>query len=149
MVCPYGNLSAFRDPSTPHFCVIRAYRICWWFLVCLSLRILPLNRRVTACSSKFTLISRTVNIFVPYVTSAGPSGRARGLRRGYADVRLQNLRFPIWPVHLSVVYCQVEVCVAGRSLVQRSPTECIVLQCDHMIEEPHWEGLGPLGLSSH
>ena len=92
----------------------------------LSLRIVPLNRCVTPCSSKFTLISRTVNIFVPYVTSAGPSGRARGLRRGYAVVRLQSLRVPISPVHLSVVCCQVEVCAAGRSLVQRSPTECSV-----------------------
>jgi hypothetical protein len=34
----------------------------------------------------------------------------------------------------------------GPSLVQRSPTECGVSECD---QEPHSRGLGPLGLSSH
>ena len=97
---------------------------------CLSLRIVPQNRFVTPCSSKFTLIIRTVHIFVPYVTSAGPSDRARGLRRGYAVVRMQSLRVPIPPVHLSVVCCQVEACVAGRSLVERSLTKCGVSECD-------------------
>jgi hypothetical protein len=48
----------------------------------LSLRIVPQNRCVTPGSSKFTLITRTVHIFVPYITFAGPSGRARGLRGG-------------------------------------------------------------------
>jgi hypothetical protein len=32
---------------------------------------------------------------------------------------------------VSVVYCQVEVSVSGWSLVQRSPTECGVSECDH------------------
>jgi len=32
---------------------------------------------------------------------------------------------------VSVVYCQVEVCVSSRSLVQRSPTDCGVSECDH------------------
>jgi hypothetical protein len=31
---------------------------------------------------------------------------------------------------VSVVCCQVEVSVSGRSLVQRSPTECGVSECD-------------------
>jgi hypothetical protein len=31
---------------------------------------------------------------------------------------------------VSVVCCQVEVSVTGRSLVQRSPTECGVSECD-------------------
>jgi len=31
---------------------------------------------------------------------------------------------------VSVVYCQVEVSVSGRSLVQSSPTECSVSECD-------------------
>jgi len=30
-----------------------------------------------------------------------------------------------------VVCCQLEVCELGRSLVQRSPTECRVSECDH------------------
>ena len=29
------------------------------------------------------------------------------------------------------VLCQVEVSATGRSLVQRSPTECGVFECDH------------------
>jgi hypothetical protein len=31
---------------------------------------------------------------------------------------------------VSIVCCQVEVFASGRSLVQRSPTECGVSQCD-------------------
>jgi hypothetical protein len=31
---------------------------------------------------------------------------------------------------VSVVCCQVEVCATGWSLVQRSPTECGVSECD-------------------
>jgi hypothetical protein len=31
---------------------------------------------------------------------------------------------------VTVVCCQVEVSVSGRSLVQRSPTECGVSECD-------------------
>jgi hypothetical protein len=31
---------------------------------------------------------------------------------------------------VSVVFCQVEVSATGRSLVQRSPTECGVSECD-------------------
>jgi len=31
---------------------------------------------------------------------------------------------------LVVVYCQVEVSATSRSLVQRSPTECYVSECD-------------------
>ena len=31
---------------------------------------------------------------------------------------------------VSAVCCQVEVCASGRSLVQRSPTECVVSECD-------------------
>jgi hypothetical protein len=31
---------------------------------------------------------------------------------------------------VSVVCCQAEVCVSGRSLVQRSPTDCGASECD-------------------
>ena len=34
---------------------------------------------------------------------------------------------------VSVVCCQVEVSAKGRSLVQRSPTECGVSECDREI----------------
>ena len=33
-------------------------------------------------------------------------------------------------LNVIVTYCQVEVSVTGRSLVQRSPTECGVSECD-------------------
>ena len=32
---------------------------------------------------------------------------------------------------VSVVCCQVVVSASDRSLVQRSPTECVVSECDH------------------
>ena len=59
----------------------------------------------------------------------------RGLRRGFAAARLLELRFQI-PLgdgclsFVSVVCCQVEVSATGRSLLQRSPTECFVCVCD-------------------
>jgi hypothetical protein len=48
--------------------------------------------------------------------------------------------------HESVVCCQVEVLATDRSLVQRSPTDCSVSECDR---EPYGEGLGPRGLLNH
>jgi len=45
------------------------------------------------------------------------------------------------------VCCQVEVSAMGRSLVQRSPTEHSVSDCD--LEIKRSGGLGPLGLSTH
>ena len=36
-----------------------------------------------------------------------------------------------WTFVVSVVCCQVEVPTSGWSLVQRSPTECGVSECDH------------------
>jgi hypothetical protein len=60
----------------------------------------------------------------------------RGLRRGSAAVRLLGLRVRIPPggqeclSAVSVVYCQVEVTVNGRSLVQDYPNECGVSGCD-------------------
>jgi hypothetical protein len=70
-----------------------------------------------------------------------------GLRRGSAAARLLGL----WVRghgHLSlvnVVCCQVEVSVSGWSIVQRSPTECGVSECDHK----QWGGPTPLGLLRH
>jgi hypothetical protein len=49
-----------------------------------------------------------------------------------------------WSV-VSVVCCQVEVSASGRSLVQRSPTECGVSECDHISSTVR----RPLGLSRH
>ena len=68
-------------------------------------------------------------------TTADPSGRPRGLRRGSAVARLLRLWVRISPGHkcvsvVSVVCCQVEVSASCRSLVQRSPTDCSVSECD-------------------
>jgi hypothetical protein len=44
---------------------------------------------------------------------------------------------------LIVVCCQVEVSVMGRSLIQRSPTECCLSVCDHGTSlKRHWPTRG-------
>ena len=60
----------------------------------------------------------------------------RGLRRGSAAANLLGLwvRIPPWAwlsVSTNIVCCLVEVSAPGWSLVQRSPTECGVSECDH------------------
>ena len=62
-----------------------------------------------------------------------PSGREG--RRESAAAHLLGLRVRNRPEHrclslVTVVYCQMEVSVSGRSLVQRSPTVCGVSECD-------------------
>ena len=74
-----------------------------------------------------------------------PSQWLRSLRRGSGAVRLQGLctRIPLgaW-MSVSCEFCQAEVSVASRSLVQRSSTECVV--CLSVILNPQkWGGLGP------
>jgi hypothetical protein len=60
----------------------------------------------------------------------------RGLSRGSAASRLLGLRLRIPPRAWMFVCCecrvcsQVEVSAAGSSLVQRSPTECGLCECD-------------------
>ena len=49
--------------------------------------------------------------------------------------------------HPYVQRCQVEVSGSGWSLVQRSPTECCVSECDR--ESSTVRVLGPVGLQSH
>jgi hypothetical protein len=59
-----------------------------------------------------------------YIHSRWP----RGLRRVSAACRLLGLRVRTLPgtwMSLSCECCQVEVSATGRSLVQRSPTECV------------------------
>jgi hypothetical protein len=58
----------------------------------------------------------------------------RGLRRGSAAARLLGMQVGISTVVsmslVIVVCCQVEVTLMGRSLVQRSPTDCDVSEYD-------------------
>jgi len=56
----------------------------------------------------------------------------RDLRRGSVAAGLLRFGLEYRQGHVcvslvNVVCCQVEVCATGRSLVQRSPTECDVL----------------------
>jgi hypothetical protein len=60
----------------------------------------------------------------------------RGLMRRSAVPRLLGLRARTPPGHgclsrVSVVCCQVEVSASDWPLVQRSPTDCGVSECDH------------------
>jgi hypothetical protein len=68
----------------------------------------------------------------------------RGLRSGSAAARLLEFRVRIppeaWMSLVSVVCCQAEVSASGRSLVQRSPTERGVSECDRE-ESPACYGL--------
>jgi hypothetical protein len=56
----------------------------------------------------------------------GRSQWPRGLRRGSATAGLLGLRVRV----VSIVCCQVEVSASGWSLVQRSPTERGMSECD-------------------
>jgi len=80
-----------------------------------------------------------------YYISADDQISPCGLRRGSAAARLMGLRVPNPPrarMSFVIVVCpQIEVSVRGRSLVQRSPTECGVSEYDHeasIMEEAHW-----------
>jgi len=59
----------------------------------------------------------------------------RGLMRGSADGGFLELGFVSRLKHgclslVSVVRCQIEASALGWSFVQRSPTECVVTECD-------------------
>ena len=95
--------------------------------------------------------SSWINVFKiileTYLCHADP-----GSRGGSAAARLLGLRVGNPPgawmsVSCECCVCQVEVSATGRSLVQRSPTECGVSECD--LETSTMRSLGPLGLSSH
>ena len=63
----------------------------------------------------------------------------RGPRRGSAAALLLRLWVRILPGVSSVVCCQLEVSASGWSLVQRSPTECGVSECNR--EAPSGEAM--------
>jgi hypothetical protein len=65
----------------------------------------------------------------------GTSQLSRGLRRGsflrsLAGIAVSNLARGMDFCLVIVVCCPVKVSATGRSLVQRSPTECCVSECD-------------------
>jgi hypothetical protein len=75
-----------------------------------------------------------------FLTTGVNSGRRfkspRGLRRGSSAVRLLGLwvRIPLGISVVSVLCCQIEVPATGRSLVQRSATECcLLIECHRVV----------------
>jgi hypothetical protein len=86
--------------------------------------------------SKFLLNWIAVNrgLFYSFNVVFCRSKWLRGLRRVSEAVRLLGLRVRIppgkWTSLVSVVCCQVEVSASDWSLIQRSPTECGVSECD-------------------
>jgi hypothetical protein len=74
-----------------------------------------------------------MNTFINDLKHKRRSQWFRGLSRGSMTARLLGLRIRIPPGNVgvppvNVVCCQVEVSATGRSLGQRSPTECGVSQ---------------------
>ena len=70
-----------------------------------------------------------------YIYIYSRSQWSQGLRHGSAFSRLLGLRVLILQGHgclplVSVLCCQVEFSASGWSLVQRSPTECVVSECN-------------------
>ena len=96
--------------------------------------------RVTACSLCTSLLTykwRTKRLSWNYFTNSllRRSQRPRSLRRGAAVVPLLGLRVRIQSGHgclslMNVVCCRVEFSATGWSLVQSSPTESDVSECD-------------------
>jgi hypothetical protein len=87
-------------------------------------------------SSGSTVLPALITIYLITLIIYGLSQGPRSLRRESAAARLLELwvRIPRRHGCLSVVIvvcCQVEVSALVSSLVQRSPTECSVSECDN------------------
>jgi hypothetical protein len=90
---------------------------------------------------------QTVTSFNTFITLAVLCQQPRGLRHGSVVIRLLGLRVWILPgarMSVSCECCQVEASATGRSLIQRSPTECGVPECD--IETSRMSQLRPTGV---
>jgi hypothetical protein len=125
ILCSRPHLSPLHVISPVHFTQVK---FCTHF---------PLRPSTTcpAYSILPDLINMTIRVSVRTSTNyedshyISRSQRPRGLRRRSAAVHLLGLRFRIPPgpwtfVSCECSCCQVEVSATGRSLVQRSPTDC-------------------------
>ena len=110
-----------------------------WLITCLRNYLVPRNWLIRC------LINQSFKLFT-LPNTIWRSQWPRGWRCGSVAARLLRLRIRIPPrVWLSLVNlcCQIEVSAMGRSLVQRSPTECGV---SSVISKPQrWGSLGPSG----
>jgi hypothetical protein len=88
------------------------------------------------------------SLFRPDIWSRRRSPWLRGLRCRSAAARLLDLHVRIAPGAcmsvVSFVCCQVEVSASGRSLVQRSPTDCGAPLCV-IVKPRQWGSSGLLG----
>jgi hypothetical protein len=112
-----------------------------------------MNLKNTNYDSSLLLSGNTVNIlhwWKWHIADADPSGHAVegvGLRPfAYWDCRFESRRGHGSPSLVSVAFCEVEVSATGWSLVQRSPTECGVSECDReaLITRRPWPTRGLL-----
>ena len=88
------------------------------------------------CGPENYVNARLLLAFMSSSRTHSPSQWPRGLRRGSAAARMLGLWVRIPPgawvsFSWSVVCCQVEVSAPCWLLVQRSPAECGVSECDH------------------
>jgi hypothetical protein len=94
---------------------------------------LPTKCTVTESTSTFPSLSPHPLPFIYLNNVQCRSQRPHGLRRGSTDARLlgfDSRRGHGYKSLVSVVCCHVEVSAYGRSLVQRSPTDTDVSECD-------------------
>ena len=120
--------------------------VVWRVLAIHSIRQFPLRfpSRASPCAITFQLDSTATGHtqFFPLYHYFRRSVWPPCKRRGSAAARLLVLRVRI-PIPrggdhgclslVSVLWYQVEVSVTGWSLVQRSPTGCVVSECDHEV----------------
>ena len=111
------------------------------------------------CTEQFDVVAEPTNVqkymkvyYKHSVPATRPSQWPLCLRRGSATARLLGLRVRIPPMRgclslIGAVCCQVAVSASGWSLVQRSPTECSVSECDR--EASIMRSLSSLGLLRH
>ena len=91
-----------------------------------------------------------INVFAGIIFTGSRSQWPRGLRCGSAAACFMVLWVRIPPGHgclplVSVVCCQVEVSVTGRSIVQRSPTKCGVSRGTSQRRPRRTRAVGPWG----
>jgi hypothetical protein len=103
------------------------------------------SKSLTALSTPKSFSVPTAKVQRTKVRTADPSGR-----RGSAAARLLGLlvRIPLGAL-VSVVCCQVEVSATGWSLVQRSPTDCVVSNVCDREGTKNEAAQAPKGLSNH
>jgi hypothetical protein len=92
------------------------------------------KRSAALCGFNFVLLRQHIIWYLHYNYQPASVPVATGLRCGSAASRLLGLWIRILPVawmsvSCDAVCCQVHFSVSGWSLVEKSPTECVVCVC--------------------